>query len=221
VRLVSDSNAFPSGEGFSTVAWSKSEPFGAEFANVRLGRDRLSAEGVAIGSAPVAYRLDYTLVTAADFVATKVEVSTRGDGWQRSLTLTHSPSGGWTATTQSVGDPPLAPPGGEVGQFAEALDPDLGLSPLFNTMPVLRHRIHQGGLADDLTMLWISVPDLGLHRSAQRYTFVDRLPEGALVRLEAIGDDFVADIVFDERGLVMNYPGIARRIPTPAMAKEG
>ena len=99
MSFVSESRASPSRE-FSAVAWSNSEPFGAEFANVRLDRDRLSAEGVAINSAPEPYRLDYTLETAADFVA-NVEVSARGDGWQRSLTLTQSASAGWTAATQS------------------------------------------------------------------------------------------------------------------------
>ncbi|TML13509.1 MAG: hypothetical protein E6G31_07275 [Actinobacteria bacterium] len=97
-----------SSECSSAVAWSKSEPFGAEFANVRVDRDRLCADGVAIGSTPVPYRLDYTLVTGADFVATEVEVTAWGDGWRRGLTLTHSSSDGWTAATQSVGDPPSA-----------------------------------------------------------------------------------------------------------------
>ena len=67
-------------------------------------------------------------------------------------------------------------------------------------MPVLRHRIHQGGSADDFVMAWISVPDLGLHRSLQRYTFVEPLPEGALVRFEAIDDDFVAEVSSTQEG---------------------
>jgi hypothetical protein len=102
-----------SSECSSAVAWSKSEPFGAEFANVRVDRDRLCADGVAIGSTPVPYR-----------------------------------------------------------------------------------------------------------SSAQRYTFVEESTEGRLVRFEAIDADFVADVVFDERGLVVDYPGIARRIPTPTISKD-
>ena len=70
-------------------------------------------------------------------------------------------------------------------------------------------------------MVWISVLDLGLHRSVQRYTFVEGLPEGGLVRFEAVGDDFVAHVVFDENGLVVDYPGIARRLPAPASANGG
>ena len=38
-----------------------------------------------------------------------------------------------------------------------------------------------------------------------------------LVRFEAVGEgeDFVADVQFDEDGLVIDYPGIASRIAAP------
>jgi hypothetical protein len=60
---------------------------------------------------PVPYRLDYALATVAGFVATQVEGSARGDGRQRSLTLTRLSSRGWTAETQSVGDDVAGFPG--------------------------------------------------------------------------------------------------------------
>ncbi len=41
------------------AAWSREGGFGAEFVQVRLGRDRMAAEGVAVGSTPFPYRLDY------------------------------------------------------------------------------------------------------------------------------------------------------------------
>ena len=62
-------------------------------------------------------------------------------------------------------------------------------------------------------MVWISVPDLGRHPSRQRYTHLEaRGRDERAIRFEAIGADFVADIVFDPEGLVVDYPGIARRI---------
>jgi len=60
--------------------------------------------------------------------------------------------------------------GGDLDACRRALDPDLGLSPLFNSMPVLRHGLHQGPATADFLMVWISVPNLSLHASAQRYT---------------------------------------------------
>ena len=53
-----------------------------------------------------------------------------------------------------------------------SLDCDLGLSPVTNLMPVLRHGLLSGGDAFQLTAAWVSVPDLGVHADGQRYDFV-------------------------------------------------
>lgn len=49
--------------GNRAVAWAKERAWGAEFVDVQLSRDRLSATGAAIGWDPVAYVLSYTLET--------------------------------------------------------------------------------------------------------------------------------------------------------------
>ena len=82
-------------------------------------------------------------------------------------------------------------------------------------MPVLRARLLEGRPAPDLLMAWISVPDLAVHASPQRYTFLESTPEGgALIRFESVGpgEDFAADVRFDAEGFVVDYPGIARRL---------
>ena len=79
---------------------------------------------------------------------------------------------------------------------------DLGLSPLFNSLPVL------AGLEDvqDYVMTWVSVPDLAVSRSGQRY---ERL--GArTVRFRS--GSFTADLEVDDDGLVVRYPGLAERV---------
>jgi hypothetical protein len=201
--------------GATVVAWSKDDPFGAEYAEVAFAADALTAKGVAIGSRPLPYRLDYTLRTGPGFVTAEVEVWSRGDGWTRSMKLIRSDVGEWTTETATTGDALLPPPGGNTHQLEDALDTDLGLSPLFNTMPVLRHHLHDGGSAADFLMAWISVPDLAIRPSPQRYTYVRTLPDGdRVIRFESVGEgeDFAADVVFDTNGLVVDYPGIATRI---------
>lgn len=96
--------------------------------------------------------------------------------------------------------------------LAGALDCDLGLSPLTNSMPVLRHRLHEGGGSVEFLMAWVSVPDLAVHRSRQRYTFVRRDAAARIVRFESLDATFVADVAFDDAGVVIDYPGLARRI---------
>lgn len=197
------------------VAWKKADPAGAEFAEIQIQPKRLRASGVAIGSDPEPYRLSYELQTLDDYITDRAVVETRGAGWTRYLKIQRSPAGVWSALSQSTGTLEMPGPGGDPAELGEALDLDLGLSPVFNTMPVLRHDLHNGGNAEDFLMIWISVPDLSIHASPQRYTFLERRSdEQRLVRFEAVGEgeDFVADVQFDSDGLVIDYLGIASRI---------
>jgi uncharacterized protein len=88
----------------------------------------------------------------------------------------------WVNGAGSV-DPPM--PGGKVTTLNDALDCDLGLLPLSNTMPILRHRLHQQAGVAECTMAWVSVPDLTVHRSLQRYQHLRTAPNGAVVRFAA------------------------------------
>jgi hypothetical protein len=82
---------------------------------------------------------------------------------------------------------------------------DLGGSPLFNSLPVIRDGLLQPGPPRDYVMRLVDVPSLGVQLSEQRY---EPLGNG-VVRFRA--GDFVSDITFDEQGFVVNYPGIGAR----------
>jgi hypothetical protein len=200
-----------------SIGWSKPEPAGAEFVEVEIESDLLTARGVAVGSAPALCRLDYELATSPGFITTRLAVTARGDGWMRGLDLRRTPSGVWeetwteTGVCQAFGPRPPTDLAGLVG----ALDVDLGLSPLLNTPPVLRHGLLRGEGSVDLVMAWVSVPDLTVHRSPQRYSFVRTLDDRrSIVRFESLADDgFTADITYDAVGFVLDYPGIGTRIP--------
>jgi hypothetical protein len=195
-----------------SIAWVKDAGQGLEFADVDVGPYRLTAAGIAIGTTPVAYRMDYKLETLGEFVTSGLLVTTRGDGWSRKLDLRRTKAGRWSIRASATGSVDLPAPGGDVAGFAGSLDCDLALSPLTNTMPVLRHGLLDGGGPFDFVMAWVSVPDLGVHRSGQRYTFVRREDHNSIVRYESSSHDFVAELSFDAEGLVIAYPGIGRRI---------
>jgi uncharacterized protein len=141
-----------------TVAWAKDEPFGVEFAEIEVGADRLAARGVAIGSAPLAYRLDHQLETGAGFVTSWLHVTSRGEGWRRSLDLSRDRGGAWSIATEEEGTVNLPAVGGDATSLAEVLDCDLGLSPLTNMMPILRHGLLTAGGPIELTMAWWPCP---------------------------------------------------------------
>jgi uncharacterized protein len=192
-------------------AWSKPDPYGSEFARVRLHANGMQASGVAIGAEPFPYHLHYDLSTMSDFSTRRLMVQVYGSDWSRSIDLTRDPEG-WTCRVEADGAPDLPAPGGDMSVLGGALDCDLALSPLTNTMPVLRQGLLDAG-SMDCVMAWVAVPDLTVHRSEQRYTFVRRAGTGAVVRFES--GTFAADIEFDADGFVVHYPDLARRLGGP------
>ncbi len=199
-------------ERHRVVVWESENAPAMELSGVRLHEQHLRASGVAIATDPEPYRLEYELETAEGFVTSALRVHSEGRGWRRDLELLRSSDGTWRCSATADGETELPPAGGSVDPFSEALDCDLGRSPLTNSMPVLRHRLLDGGATIDFVMAWVSVPDLGVHRSEQRYSFVRREGERSIVRYESRDGSFVADITFDADGLVVLYPALARRV---------
>jgi hypothetical protein len=83
---------------------------------------------------------------------------------------------------------------------------DLGWSPLFNSLPVIRDGLLAPGPPRDYVMRWVEVPSLAVTLSEQRY---EPLGNG-VVRFRS--GSFTADIEFDEAGFVISYPGIGARV---------
>jgi hypothetical protein len=179
------------------VIWRGLDTWRAEAAWVRIDDDRMSAHGTQLGSNPEPYRLDYALRTGPEFVTETLELSLLVGAALRRRLLVRRPDGGWT-----VDDDPLP-------EVKGALDCDLGLCPLTNTMPVLRHRLLAGDAeARDFVMAWVHVPDLTVHRSDQRYEPIDERH----VRYVGVSTDYQAELEYDEHGLVLNYPEMAERV---------
>ncbi|MDQ3768453.1 MAG: putative glycolipid-binding domain-containing protein [Actinomycetota bacterium] len=194
------------------LIWSGIDTWRAEAATVELRPGGLWAEGTQLGAQPVAYRLDYWLEVGGDWLTRGLHVRARGVDWMRELDLRHDGHGGWTAQASQEGDVQLPPPGGDVAAVHGALDCDLGLCPLTNVMPVRRHELHLRPGEMDFLMAWVSVPDLGLHPSRQRYEHVGRRDERRVVRYVGEHRSFVAELELDHDGFVMLYPQLARRL---------
>jgi hypothetical protein len=83
---------------------------------------------------------------------------------------------------------------------------DLGLSPLFNSLPVWRDRLLEDGEARDYVMRFVEVPELRVSASEQRYEPLDGR------RLRYKSGDFTAVLDFDDDGLVIRYEHLAERV---------
>ena len=83
---------------------------------------------------------------------------------------------------------------------------DVFASPFFNSLPVVRDRLLDGGEARTYTMRFVRVPELEVVLSEQRYE-----PRGGRVVRYSSGT-FTADIEFDEDGFVLDYHGFLERV---------
>jgi uncharacterized protein len=194
------------------VVWSGVGEWRAEECRLEIASGGVRAQGTQIGVNPVPYRMDYRLDAPANFITSRLEVEVTGLDWSRRLVLTHDGSGAWGIEAGATADPGLPPPGGNPSLVAGALDCDLGLCPATNLMPVVRHGLHLGPGEQDFLMAWVSVPDLGVHPSRQRYEHVRMTEAGAVVRYVGEHRDFVGELEFDEDGVVIFYPDLARRV---------
>ncbi|WP_051832218.1 putative glycolipid-binding domain-containing protein [Streptomyces katrae] len=178
-----------------TRTWHVSASKGYDTAWGEFEGDRLHARGRALALEGGPYWVGYRLETGPRFVTRSLHVSVEGPGHaKRELVLCRDDDGRWTVDGQAR------------AEFDGALDCDLGLCPLTNTMPVRRHGLHLAGEQapeQQFLMAWVAVPELTVTPSTQTYTPLG----GHRVRYSSEG--FRSDVEFDSTGLVLDYPGLA------------
>jgi hypothetical protein len=184
--------------------WIREDGSGAEYCFAELEGRTLRAEGVQLGTRPRAYRLDYQLATGPDFNTSSLQARASGELWERVLDLVRLPSGEWRCHSRESGAPELGHAGGDPAAWAGALDCDVAFSPLTNTMPILREGLVAGDGPVDLLVAWVSVPDLSVRLSRQRYEPISAR------RVRYRSDAFSAELELDADGFVRHYPGLAR-----------
>lgn len=181
-------------------------------------RDReLAAGGTSVTDE---YTASWTLSTSPGWVTTRFSIRVQAPDWSRSLELTRSPEGKWTADTQVSGNPGLPAPGIEDTRALDnAQDVDLALCPLTNTMPILRlDLLNASAPADDtkLTVAWVEMPSLRVLPSKQVYSQVSAYDEDrgyGVILYSSTARGFTAELAVDADGAVLDYPGMATRLP--------
>lgn len=206
------------------AVWRGLDEWRVEAAWVEPGPDGHVATGTQIGSNPVAYRLDYRLDATRDFVTRALKITAVGLGWRRELDLRHDGHGTWACEARARGDLDLPAPGCDASTLEGALDCDLGRSPLTNMLPIRRSGLQHRQGAEDYLMAWVSVPDLSVVASPQRYEHMSRREDGSsVVRYVDRGllEGFTADLELDACGLVVLYPGLAERVAAATAPRAG
>ncbi len=153
----------------------------------RLHADSLAVHGLAEGPVRVSYQLDADL----DGRTRHVEVEVTG---RERLVLASDGAGSWTDHE----DKPIS-------ALSGCLDVDIATTPLTNTLPIRRLRLAPGDSAE-LLVTYVDMPSLRVRAVVQRYTRLDKTG----YRYES--GSFRADLTVDERGFVIDYPELWRRL---------
>ena len=190
------------------AVWRGLDAWRAEYADIWLHADRILARGTQIGVDPEPYRLQYALDTEPPFTTTRLTADTVGAAWSRRLDLTREPGGRWHVSADQAGSAEFPAPGGDPAAVDSAIDCDVAFSALFNSLPVLRENLLRRNEPMDFEMVFVSVPDLAVRRSPQRYVPLSE----ERVQFISLDHDYRAEIHFDTDGLVALYEDFLERV---------
>lgn len=200
-----------------TLRWrGVDDPARHDTAVVSFRPRELAASGTSVTGD---YTATWSLSTSEGWVTRRFSIRVQAPTWSRSLELSRSCEGRWTAETQATGDPGLPEPGITDHRALEnAQDVDLGLCPLTNTMPIMRLDLLNHAAPDDdtaLTMAWVEMPSLRVLPSTQVYSQVsayDGDRGSAVVLFSSASHGFTTELAVDAHGAVIDYPGLAVRV---------
>ena len=127
-----------------------------------------------------------------------------------------------TVSSLASDDGPVALAGDGTGHWTDGtgqrlpaldgcLDVDLSSTAFTNTLPIRRLGMVPGW-SEEITVVYVEVPGLEVSVARQRYHCLSWAPDGGCYRFEATASGFTAEITVDGDGLVIEYPGVARRV---------
>jgi hypothetical protein len=186
--------------------WTPRDEAGTEVLSLIQQENTTVAAGLIVSREAVLFRADYTILYDSKWCTRGVGIfllkdfNQAVDNSSRTLVIKADGLGHWTT---GEGEP--------VPLLDGCLDVDISASAFTNTLPIRRLNLAVGESAE-LIVAYIALPELTLRVDKQRYTFLERRELNDVYRYEGLTTDFVADIVVDRDGLVVDYPGLFKRV---------
>lgn len=176
--------------------WSKGyEHLGLE--HVLLDEHGADSVLLAVDEAGKPLRLRYSIRWDAARRVREADLQVRTEAEARRLILRCDGLGRWT---DEQGQPLTALDG--------CIDIDIWPTPLTNSLPLWRSSL-QIGERREFRMAWISAPELTVEPKPQAYS---RLAERRYLFESLDGTAFKAELEVDSRQVVIDYPGLFRRV---------
>jgi uncharacterized protein len=173
------------------------EGFEAVFPRSLADGLRLDGQTVAVEAAQ-AWAVEYAIELDAVWVTRSATVIGRSAAGRREVRLESDGIGRWRID------------GVRATHLDGCLDVDLESSSMTNALPV--HRLDLAvGEAAEAPAAYVRALDLSVERLEQRYLRLDDEALRQRYDYSAPRFDFRAELVYDESGLIIDYPGIAAR----------
>jgi hypothetical protein len=181
------------------VMWAPWEGPGLEHLRLVTSNGSVVANGLVIGvEAGRPFRIGYEV--RCDELWRVREVRARAPDLERPvLELLADGEGHWK---RRGGEP--------MPELDGCIDVDISATPFTNTLPIRRLALKPGESAD-VNVAYIRVPELLVGAERQRYGCLEARG-GGLYRFEALPSGFTAELPVDTEGLVIDYPGLFRRV---------
>ena len=144
------------------------------------------------------WAVEYALTVAGDWSSRTAHIRGRSAAGDGEAVLEHDGSGSWTVN------------GRPAPEIDGCMDVDLESSALTNAFPVRRLGLAVGEEAD-APAAYVRAVDLGVERLEQQYLRLADEAGRRRYRYRAPRFGFEAELVYDEFGLVVSYPGLATR----------
>ena len=183
------------------AVWAPWDGRGLEHLRLRPGEEGIEADGIVIGEEEgTIFRARYVIRCDPGW-RTREMILDPLDG-RDPLHLRSDGKGNWSDAS-----------GRSIPELEGCSDVDLSATPFTNTLPIRRLDLSEGE-SSEIVAVYMDVPNMRLHASGQRYTCLERNAEGSLYRYEDEGlfRGFAVDLPVDAAGLVLDYPGIFRRM---------
>ena len=182
------------------VMWSAWDAPGLGHLHLAMHKDGVIADGIVIGVAEgPPFRVAYEVRCDSSWRVRAIRVGNPGSEVP-GVDLLSDGQGNWTR-----------PDGRAVPELRGCIDVDISVTPFTNTLPIRRL-----GLAPtesvELSVAYFEGTELQAWPEPQQYTCLEKSDRGGLYRFLSLDGGFTADLPVDADGLVLDYPGLFKRV---------
>ncbi|SDC73045.1 putative glycolipid-binding domain-containing protein [Actinokineospora iranica] len=190
----------------TVVTWQGAEPVTLESVRLLVADTRLRASGRLIAAANLGtgaepFSASFEASVDKGEVAGRLLLRTTTAEQERQISLSRTEDGVWLVDYGHTS---------ERDEFDGSVTVDVAGAVTFNTLPIRRLGLHRTPGEFEIPVVFVSMPDLKVTLVRQTYRTVSTDEKLSVIAFTQ--GEFSADLTVDADGIVVDYPGVARRV---------